>query len=365
MNKVVLFIVLSFCFMVLPVIDKPVLASAPDIIGVVQTSTGAPIPGVWVKWKDSRNPYVNHPSQERYVQADSSGNYIFPSWHLMTQEQREAEYNTMIDTNLDGTPETHKASDPYEHHFGCTTGPHTFSVIPPANWNYTGDQIQVGIPDFANARGSLSAPPIVVIPPVAPVPTLTPMPQVFCACDGVSVAGPIEGGGQITVSGKAMVTRANSATSKVNSMTYTVKKNGQTVSTSSPISIIQLAGTNDSYQSTFPYTIPTAGAGEAGSTVRYTVDAAIQCGTKTPATTTSGAQANTQGLVGFIRSLFGLSNAPSSPTPTIAANNSQIQNIQAPEAARTLQFGTFSISTPTPTPYLNPQCSSVEFDVKY
>lgn len=119
-------------------------AAAPDVEGYVLTKTGNPVyhvgsdgsrHGVWVRWTDSSN-------DARLVQADPyTGRFLFPSWHLLTDAQRQAQFTNYVDSNLDGTADTPQAYavvagvyNQLDIGFGCGQNPHTFTAILPYGW---------------------------------------------------------------------------------------------------------------------------------------------------------------------------------------------------------------------------------------
>lgn len=115
------------------------IMSAPDVPGTVTAvqhvngvSEKQPVPGVWVKWEDSKG-------NVRYARTDSNGKYNFRSWQ---DADRNTEANTRIDTDFDGTADAWQAdAGPanggdragYDG-FGCRENPHKFTVIIPHGW---------------------------------------------------------------------------------------------------------------------------------------------------------------------------------------------------------------------------------------
>lgn len=146
--KNVLFLIVTI--VTVSVLAPRVHAFVPDIDGYVKTRTGAPIPGVWVEWKDSLG-------YKRYAQTDSKGRFFFVSqtttYYLdHNSSEWNKEYNTYIDIDLDGTVDTRQRQIPYDewNAFGCYQNPHTFTVIKPKGWTGTFDNAAIDLVDFAN-----------------------------------------------------------------------------------------------------------------------------------------------------------------------------------------------------------------------
>lgn len=152
-----------------------VYANAPEVVGRVVTSTGAPVSGVWVKWKAN-------PGYYRYARTDTNGNYIFKGWDDLGGTERRRQFNTRIDTNLDGSLDDYEAfyggdntqSNYTQNNFSCGDVPHTYTVAVPVGMN--GTFTQVGNVKINNGNHTEVVDDIVYTsntPPATPTPTPT------------------------------------------------------------------------------------------------------------------------------------------------------------------------------------------------
>jgi hypothetical protein len=150
-------------------------ANAPIIDGdVLVKGTNAPVPGVWVKWIDSKG-------EIRYTQTNSQGKYSFPSWQDTSSQERTKEKSTKIDTNLDGVPDAAMVTDSSSGvaGFGCKESPHQFTIVIPKGQNYTASFVTYS---FSNVPSHVNPPPVVVNPPAPTVqPTTAPACGVKCS----------------------------------------------------------------------------------------------------------------------------------------------------------------------------------------
>lgn len=134
--KFKIFKIFIFAFLLILISKNDAYANAPEVVGRVVTSTGAPVSGVWVKWKAN-------PGYYRFARTDNNGNYIYRGWDDLGGTERRRQYNTRIDTNLDGTNDDYEAyyggdntqNDYNQHNFSCGDVPHTYSVVLPVNMN--------------------------------------------------------------------------------------------------------------------------------------------------------------------------------------------------------------------------------------
>jgi hypothetical protein len=150
-------------------------------------------------------------------------------------------------------------------------------------------------------------------------------------------------------------------TTYVKSMIYHVEKDGKEIAKSEEIAATEIEGSNGKYQTEWKYTIPT-GETSVGS---YHIWVQIKCAYKTTGLlyeerVVLGSQATNTGLfgsvLGFFRSLFGLS---SNPVPTATPAFSPDGNIEifAPTGA-SLKLGTFR-----PVINLRIGCKEIWFDI--
>ncbi len=133
---------------------EPAQAASPVVCGYLKNQNGTGMPGWWVKWTDSGDPY--HPASVRYEGTDASGKFCFSDFSSLSDQDRDYISDTYINpTNLqvgqkfptqnssgfwDGSPDsqhpTRKAStlngQAIQHAgFSCAQVPHTFTAILP------------------------------------------------------------------------------------------------------------------------------------------------------------------------------------------------------------------------------------------
>jgi hypothetical protein len=149
-------------------------AAVPTIVGRVVTSTGAPIPGVWVRWRNGYN-------DRRHALTDSNGNFTYIPW-FKGAVNRDALRVTQIDTNLDGTNDSihsnnanalaaHPSWDEKDG-FNCADNMHTFTAMVPVSMNGT---FSSEVKALNNSTGTLVLDDI-VFTPNSPASTPTPTP---------------------------------------------------------------------------------------------------------------------------------------------------------------------------------------------
>lgn len=138
--------------------------AAPIITGFVQTAFGAGIEGVWVRWTDNMNR-PRRVNNIRYTQTRADGSFYFASWQLMSRDARKTEFDTLIDTNLDGKNDARMASTLDSNAFGCAANPHEFTAVVPYNWFGTFSVVNgVNLVDFPNGVYVKPLDPIIWIP---------------------------------------------------------------------------------------------------------------------------------------------------------------------------------------------------------
>ena len=406
-------------FLFFTLTGKNAHAWAPIMEGIVRVKeTQAPIPGVWVKWHDLYGG-------ERYEQTDPNGMYSFASWDPLTQEERQKEYDTMIDSDLDGVADVRKSSVSRNAYFGCASNPHTFSLIVPKFWTGNTDNSRLVIPEvnFSNGIHSITVPPLeysnpTVLPTptvtptvtitITPSPSPTPTPTVFapsptptptrppavCDCDNVTFDTVPTRGQNVTFTGFAKVTDTGTNGSEASSMNFRFQRlvnastnqwedytdtSGQAYSATRPVVGVTYTPnptppTTKRYASQWSLSLPnTIPAG----TYRVEVDQ-IACRHTTQAlgrtvsgravlAATDDGSSGVGSFLQFLGALFGFTSKPvATPTPVPGANiQSQGEAVPfvvvAPQNSRSIQLGTFTFVSPTPR--VVPGCTGIEFEI--
>jgi len=140
---------------------KEVYANAPDIVGGVYSSTGAPIPGATVVWRDNRGAI-------RTAGTDGNGRFYFVSWQ----------------NSGNGSG------------FGCLESPHTWSVSGLSCSSITTSFGNIGAQlDIGNITcGPPPPPPPTSTPVPSPTPTITPTPMPVCGgpCNFINTNCPLD-----------------------------------------------------------------------------------------------------------------------------------------------------------------------------
>lgn len=159
-------IVISFSSLFL-FFTRRVEANIPDVLGRVVTNTGAPVKGVWVRWKDSKGSLY-------YEQTDKSGSFVFAP---ADASNYKSYMNKRIDTNLDGTKDTYQVvlapdADEEESH-SCLTNSHSFSVVKPVGTDGSFSSISGVSLNNSNGTHDLSD---IIYTPALPTSTPTPTP---------------------------------------------------------------------------------------------------------------------------------------------------------------------------------------------
>lgn len=227
-------------------------ALAPIAKGrVVVAETMAPLSGVWVQWHEDDGNY-------RYTQTDSKGEFSYTSWNDRDATDKNAEFTTRIDTNLDGVPDA-TLSSTNNRGYGCGQNPHDFTAVVPAGWNgtfttqagklFSNGSYTYDVGDILYQAGSV----------------------ISCVCDNTQVTGEIAPGAQFTLTTQA--TTDDPGKNKVDTLSYAVSNNGLKVSDSGPLPVEELD--NGLYQGNWSYTLPEDAFGE------YNIKVSFACSAKT------------------------------------------------------------------------------------
>lgn len=271
------------------ILPQKAQAYAPPVWGYVKTKTGAPLAGIAVKWADSENNIW-------YIFTNANGYFYYPTYNLISWDKRYQMYQTMIDTDHDGIPESRESNVLPEDKdaeinagFGCSTNPHIITAVLPKNWkggfsvpppfeaapgnelnNSMGEAKVVDIIYDPNYR-----PPPSVTPTGARPPNITVTPASACNCENMSVSDNLRVGEQITVT-----TRARSLfpeTTKVGYMIYHVFKNGVEIAKSKTLQAEEIFNSYGRYQTSWKYRLP-QGKDSPGN---YHISAQFICAKKT------------------------------------------------------------------------------------
>ena len=286
MIKKILLILLFLAALFIP--DK-VEAYAPPVWGYVKTKTGVPIGGIAVKWEDSENNI-------RYTFTNPDGYFFYSSYSLLPREKREQMYQTMIDTDHDGVPESRECNVIPEGRekdvpdgFGCRQNPHKITAVMPKNWTggFSAPPPFEAIPGnkLNNSMAEAKVVDIIYDPNYRPPPSVTATgtrppnitvtPASACNCENMTVSDNLRTGEQITIT-----TRARSLfpdTTKVGYMIYRVFKNGVEIAKSKTIPASEIFNSYGRYETSWKYRLP-QGKDSPGN---YHISAQIVCAKKT------------------------------------------------------------------------------------
>jgi len=158
------FTVVFFLLCFSTIISPKAYAAAPDVSGsVFVKGTNAPVVGIWVKWT-ANDGYI------RYAKTNVNGIYTFVSWGkcqtsaecAQEKQMRINQYNTWIDTNLDGVKDARMADTTSYKHFGCVQSPHEFTAVVPKGKNYTFQGVSFS---FNNGYVTVHPKTIIEVPP--------------------------------------------------------------------------------------------------------------------------------------------------------------------------------------------------------
>lgn len=261
-KKLIFLIILSAAVLFHP---KAAKAWAPDIYGYVKTVTGAPISGVWVKWTDSVGNI-------RFTQSDSNGYFLFVDRYFFSAEQLIREYNTNIDTDLNGINDARLVNTQSHLGFGCRSNPHVFTAVKPFNVSGTFSQPTKFLDDqplnINNGVAARELVDIIFYPANAnspytgvtktplggvsnkPVSESTPSVPISCACKNLSLTGNLGPGSTINIK----VTAGITGDYKLGSVIFHVFKNGYEIAASNPIAMAMAGGGN--YTANWTYQLP-------------------------------------------------------------------------------------------------------------
>lgn len=284
-------ILIAFIFLLPLILPQKAEAFAPPVWGYVKTKTGAPVAGIAVRWFDaSGNTWFTY--------TNTSGYFYYPTYNKLSREKRFEIYNRLIDTDLDGIPDSRENSiEPEEEDeeginggFGCSTNPHVIIAVMPKNWP---GAFSVPPPFEAEPGNELNNsmaevkvvdiiydpdyhPPVTIAPTEIP-PDLTITPGSGCDCVSMTVSDNLRVGELITIIIKARSLVPE--TTEVSSMLYRVYKDGVQIDNSNTIKADEITDAYGLYKTDWVYRIP-AGPESPGN---YHISAQIFCSKKTVA----------------------------------------------------------------------------------
>lgn len=235
-KKIFLLLILLLTVVAFFSYTSEVNAWSPDIYGHVKTQTGAPIPGIWVKWTDALG-------NVRYTQSDNSGYFLFPNRSIYSKEQMLTMYNTMIDTNLDGTNDSRLVSTSSQYGFGCWENPQVFTAVKP--YNVAGY--------FSQPTKFIDQQPLVVNNAEAIkelVDIVYYSPTASCVCNNISYTGNLSPGSTINIKVGANIT----GDFQLGSTVFHVIKDGYELASSDKRPFSDAGAGN--YTSTWSYQLP-------------------------------------------------------------------------------------------------------------
>lgn len=335
--RVLLFILTFFLFLFArraPV--KAEVHEIPTIFGqVINKYDQMPVVGVWVKWEDRLHNI-------RFIQTDAQGKFVFESWWKVDGNKLKA---TDIDTDLDGVNDSKQA---YGYGFGCSEGPHNWSVVKPNGWNgrFVNNQgIEAGITEgFANIPGQIDMGMMYWEP--------------SCDCYSMDVvnADDLVPGREATFSAKARVNNPATNPARVTSMTYFIERNGieitpspgetREITVSGPEPTVVDGMPVNLYTTKWSFQIPKQGNGVE----KYKVSVKLNCGI-TAAQAPDEKASLIKSLSGYITGLFNKSDL-FQPKTVLSAD-------QILSADKTIKIGTFY------PPEVGKGCNQLWFKINY
>lgn len=135
--KNLILIIGSFFFLTL---TQNVLANAQTLSGrvVYNDGSGRGVVNITVKWLDGKG-------STRYMNTDANGNFTFPGWQTLTDQNRGYECANPMDFNQDGYNDGYQANRganspvpvcaAQDGAYGCNEDTHTLAVIQPVKLN--------------------------------------------------------------------------------------------------------------------------------------------------------------------------------------------------------------------------------------
>ncbi|KKS97531.1 MAG: hypothetical protein UV73_C0008G0051 [Candidatus Gottesmanbacteria bacterium GW2011_GWA2_43_14] len=301
-----------------------VSALAPGVEGrVVVEDTGAPIPGVWVRWEDSWG-------NSRYVQTDSEGKFFYISWQDRSVK-RNVEFNTMVDTDLDGVEDS-KLSSTNDRGYGCHQNPHSFTAVVPTGWQ--GSFTTVSGQLFSNVGFTYN---------VGDIYYQSAAVASECICETTEMTGSIAAGSTVDFTTVAFASDPDLA--RVDNISYNVNKDGVEIFQSG---LTPVAERDDGkFQSTWSYTFP-----EENAQGSYNIKVNIGCLGKTAELMSPP--------VGLLGSLARSISAVFSPRGKL--NPASVSNYQLAQSEESLKLGTFEPEQRNPD--VNITCKKISFELE-